>query len=261
MHLIWILGSKLIRSNNQSSATLWVLRTSLFVFKHKQQSFLMRKLDVRGNTVNMNIPWDRMFGPWLVTIENGLPRSTRSLSCISKDKNNQIPQTKSGNTVQPQSSVQRDDFGFCWTVWNSSLFLTHSTYWNKCTTSKTHNVLPEVDFESSRSPAKWESWNSPSLHIVWKYYPHSNTICIHMCDECKISIDSGVCHKLWSIFVIDRASFFTDHRISSLPIRSKYKQFKTIWEHTCRFHLFLFKRMTIDAWSRYFVELLSPLGC
>ena len=29
---------------------------------------------------------------------------------------------------------------------------------------KTHNVPPEVDFESSRSPAKLESWNNPSLH-------------------------------------------------------------------------------------------------
>ena len=31
---------------------------------------------------------------------------------------------------------------------------------------KIHNVPPEVDFESSRSPAKWESWNSPSLHYL-----------------------------------------------------------------------------------------------
>ena len=32
--------------------------------------------------------------------------------------------------------------------------------------------------------------------------------------------------------VIDRASLFTDHRISGRPIRAKYKHFKTIWEHT-----------------------------
>ena len=31
MYLIWILGSKLIISNNQSSATLWVLETCLIV--------------------------------------------------------------------------------------------------------------------------------------------------------------------------------------------------------------------------------------
>ena len=32
-----------------------------------------------------------------------------------------------------------------------------------------------------------------------QYYPQNNTVCIHMCDECMISIDSGVCHRLWSI--------------------------------------------------------------
>ena len=31
MYLIWILESRLIRSNNQSSATLWVLETCLIV--------------------------------------------------------------------------------------------------------------------------------------------------------------------------------------------------------------------------------------
>ena len=32
-------------------------------------------------------------------------------------------------------------------------------------------------------------------------------------------------------FVMDRASLFTDHRISSRPIRAKYQHFRTIWEH------------------------------
>ena len=53
-----------------------------------------------------------------------------------------------------------------------------------------------------------------------------------MYDEYRKSIDSGVCHKAWSNFVIDRASLFTDHRISGRPIRAKYKRFRTIWEHT-----------------------------
>ena len=44
---------------------------------------------------------------------------------------------------------------------------------------KTHNVPPEVDFESSRSPAKPESWNSPSLHCLavlptWQYCLYSH---------------------------------------------------------------------------------------
>ena len=32
--------------------------------------------------------------------------------------------------------VAKDNFRFCWTVWNWSLFLAHPTYWNKCMTSE-----------------------------------------------------------------------------------------------------------------------------
>ena len=63
--------------------------------------------------------------------------------------------------------------------------------------------------------------------IVLQYYPHSNTVCIHMCDECMNSIEIIVCQSLVH-FVIHRASLFTDHRISGLPIRAKYKHFRTI---------------------------------
>ena len=59
----------------------------------------------------------------------------------------------------------------------------------------------------------------------------TNVVCNHMCDG-KGPKEIIVCHMLWSIFVIDRANLFTDHKISSLPIRAKYKHFKTIWEHT-----------------------------
>ena len=61
------------------------------------------------------------------------------------------------HTYHLQSHVPRDDFRFCWTVRNSSLFL---TVW----LPNMHNVPPEVNFESSRSPAKSYSWNSPNLH-------------------------------------------------------------------------------------------------
>ena len=44
-----------------------------------------------------------------------------------------------------------------------------------------HIVPPEVDFEPSRSPAKSESWNSPSLHFLavlptWQYCLYSHVI-------------------------------------------------------------------------------------
>ena len=61
------------------------------------------------------------------------------------------------------------------------------------------NVPPEVDFESSRSPAQSRSLETVPAGIVLQYYPHGNTVCIHMGDECMISIDSGVCHRPLSI--------------------------------------------------------------
>ena len=68
MYLIWILGAKLILSNNQSRATLWVLETCLIVvtsslynhvdhcfvvLKHIQQSFLTTRMHVWGNKINI----------------------------------------------------------------------------------------------------------------------------------------------------------------------------------------------------------------
>ena len=65
-------------------------------------------------------------------------------------------------------------------------------------------------------------------------------------------------------FVMDRASLFTDHKISGRPIRAKYKHYKTIlgaylWQFSNRFHFFFFDVVVIDAKNRYFVELLRSL--
>ena len=62
-----------------------------------------------------------------------------------------------------------------------------------------HNVPPEVDLESSRSPAMSESLETVPVCIAWQYYPHDNIVCIHMYNEYMKSIDSGACRKLWSI--------------------------------------------------------------
>ena len=82
---------------------------------------------------------------------------------------------KCGYTIQPQSSIQGNDFWFSWTVRNWSFFLhIRLIGTNVWLSQKTHNVPPDVDFESSRSPAKSESWNSPNLHYftiipTWQY--------------------------------------------------------------------------------------------
>ena len=61
------------------------------VLKHIQQRFLMRKLDVERNTINVikhvGHPWRSL----ILGTDNGSPRSFMSLNRVSKDRNIQIP--------------------------------------------------------------------------------------------------------------------------------------------------------------------------
>ena len=85
--LIWIMGSKLIPSKNQSRATLWVLETCLIVgllsafddnfdrcfnvFKDVQPRFALRRICVCGNVVHtrqlINVSVSLLFGFGFVT--------------------------------------------------------------------------------------------------------------------------------------------------------------------------------------------------
>ena len=63
-------------------------------------------------------------------------------------------------------------------------------------------------------------------------YPRDNTVGSHLCDEC-VGVDlaerqSQACVHL----VTDLASSFTNHRMSGLPIRARYKHFKKFCERT-----------------------------
>ena len=69
--------------------------------------------------------------------------------------------------------------------------------------------------------------------IVVLIFPHDIIACIHMCDECEEEIKRAKRLSQDSVhFVTARASLFTDHRISGLPIRAKYRHFRTICEQT-----------------------------
>ena len=101
--------------------------------------------------------------------------------------------------------------------------------------------------------------------IVLQYYPHNNIVCIHMKDECMISIDSGVCHKLWSIlwWIVRAYSLTIECQVVQfLPSISISEQFESMYLTILQQILFLFfEVVVIDAWSRYFVELLSRFVC
>ena len=79
-----------------------------------------------------------------------------------------------------------------------------------------------------------------------------------MCDGCKISNAPKRLSQACVHFVTTRASLFTDHRISGLPKRAKYRiqnnLWAYLWQFSNRFHFSFFEVVVIDAWSRYFVE-------
>ena len=223
MYLIRILGSRLIRWNNQSSATLWVLETCLIVgllpftiifnysfvvFKHIQQGFLMRRFDVWGNTINGDSTrWSvlEIFDPchW----PRVSPVFQESESCFQG----------------PKEMISE----FCWTVRNWTLFLTQSNILEQMyDIPKMHNVPPEVEFWIFKDvPQKSESWNSPSLHCsavlpTWQYCLYSHVRWIYEISRFR-RLSQALVH-----FVMDRASLFTDHKISGRPILAKYKHFR-----------------------------------
>ena len=94
-----------------------------------------------------------------------------------------------------------------------------------------HRIPPDVDFESSRSPAKSESWNNPSLHCC-AVFP-TQQCCWYSLVWSRWEIKRAMrLSQDFVHFVTARASLFTDHKISSLPIRAKYRHFRTICEQT-----------------------------
>ena len=175
MYLIWIFGIQInsieqpIKSNSMSSGDMshcWTsafhnhFDHSLFVLKHIQQSFLMRKLDVWGNTINV-IPHigcslrsliltaglPGLSGVWFVFPRTETIRSHKSRAGIPSNLN-------PASNEMISDSVELCEPEVCFL----HIQLIGTNVW----LPKTHNVPPEV--ESSRSPAKSESWNSPSLH-------------------------------------------------------------------------------------------------
>ena len=145
------------------------------VFKHIQQSFLMRRVDVWVNKINIieiidhslrllafvnSVRWRTNFtfvrvSPFFMTlirISNATIRSLKSSAGIPSNLN---PASK---------EMISDSVELCET---EVLFLKHpqligTNVW----LPKMNKVPPEVDLESSRSPAKSKSWNSPNLHCL-----------------------------------------------------------------------------------------------
>ena len=252
VYLIWIFWVQVnsieqpIKSNSVGPGNMSHCGTPSFndhldhcfvVLKHIQQSFLMRRLDVWGNSQYYSARRSSLEifhfcqKHWTFLEIAGLARDLRhgkqrvapfyhgSESCFLKQKQSD-PTTREQGSPSNLNPASKEMISDSVELWETDVCFLHiqligTNVW----LPKTHNVPPEVDFESSRSPAKSESWNSPNLHCLavfptWQYCLYSLVWWIYEINRFR-RLSQALVH-----FVTDRASLFTDHKISGLPTRA-----------------------------------------
>ena len=82
---------------------------------------------------------------------------------------------------------------------NSRLFLAHPTHWNKRVTSNTAQCSSRSGLRIFKISRKVRVLKQSQSALLSSIAHMTIFVYIHMCDECLKSIDSGVCHRLWSI--------------------------------------------------------------
>ena len=179
MYLTWIFGSRLIRSNNQSSATLWVMETCLIVGLLPLMIILITA-SLSSNTYNkaswredwtfegtesiFSITSIFFWDFWLLSVSTGRSVLSEVWDTLPKTETIRSHYSRASNpsNLNPVSKEMISDSVELWET--AVCFLHIQLMGTNVGLPKTHNVPPEVDFESSRSPSKSESWNSPRLH-------------------------------------------------------------------------------------------------
>ena len=108
------------------------------------------------------------------------------------------------------------------------------------------------------------NYHIPEVESKKFIHSQSSIVGSHLCDECNEVILSKRLSQAWVLFVTARASLFTEHRISGLQIRAKYKHGQdNLWAYVGQFSnwfkLFLF--WIDDHPLGNFVELLHFFVC
>ena len=239
------LGIQINSIKQPSSATLWVLETCLIV-RLLPLMIILITASLSSNTYNKaswredwtfegtasmslitsTFLWD-LFLPF-----RGCPVRSEIWETFPKTETIRSHNSRAGKPSN-LNPVSKETISDSVELWETAVCFLHiqligTNVW----LPKMHNVPPEVDFESSRSPAKSESWNSTNLHCLavlptWQYCLYLHVWWMYEINRFR-RLSQALVH-----FVIDRPNLFTDHRISGRPTRAKYKNFRTIWEHTC----------------------------
>ena len=176
-YLIWILGSTLILSNHQSSATVGSghvspRRTSDFK-KHLDHRFIVFNGYAKAPT------WE---GFAFVLTWSTLNISTSSrltcffvlvLACFAWGSSRHgSPRTGRLSEEWSTSTIPRD----------------RERWYRPCEDQRPKNLeIPQQSLSLGR------------IDNDVPYYPHGNVVCDHSCDECKEWDEPNVCHQLWFI--------------------------------------------------------------
>ena len=174
---------------------------------------------------------------------------------VPKNCNDQIPQVKCGDTIQPQSSIQRNDFWFCRTLGYWRLFLAHPTDWNECSTFKDKEHSSRVCFFwVLKVTAKSESWKKPIDNAV-PCFPHDDIVGNRLCDECKKSALPLACLSPFcdcSYKVVDRPKNVWS--LNSCQVQTCLDNLWVyLWQVSNRLKVLSLVMMTIQARSWHFV--------
>ena len=257
-YLIWIFGSKLIMSNNQSNAPLCVLDTCLIVgLLALMIIFITASLSSKMYSCDLFSEWcvfegtrsmfeSSTFDTWPILVgfsweASGFPLhawGSLEISCVAL--NTSITKSHSSSAGKPSirkpasSEIITDSVE----LWDTEVCFLHIPLIG------THVLLPKMHKTLLVwTPAKSESWKSPDRQCcavlpTWKYWRWS--LVWWMLEINRANRLSQDCDH----FVTDLPSLLTDHRLSGRPILAKYKHFKN----------YVSKLVTIH---QYFPSLLS----
>ena len=175
----------------------------------------------------------------------------------------QIPAIKGGSTIHAQTSIQRNNYRFNWSVRHWRSFLTQPIFMGtNVRIPKIYEIPPKVDFESSRFPAKYESWNRPyrqcwAVLPTWQCCRWSFVWWVWKINQAKL-VSQDLVHS-----VTARSSAFTDQRMPTLPMLAASKHWNTICEHifgqlSNRYQLFFLETVVVHARGWDFEQLLRP---
>ena len=219
-------GVKLVLSNNQSRATLWVRETCLIVGLRPTRMLCIgwNVINVCWNDVGV-LHWDgvihvwldncRRVSPWLSLLGPSVLFGTEWNTSITK------PQRVRAGTPSMRKPASREMISASVVLCETEVCFLHiQLTGTNVRLPKMHKTPPDVDFESSSSPAKSESWNKSSLRCC-AVFPTQ-----HYCWYSLVwwMYEIKRAKRLWQDFVhfvTARASLFTDHKISGLPMRAK----------------------------------------